>query len=468
MLVRMVACTLALACCALSHHGLAAERVPAAEAARARGKQLYEKYAFDDAVREFSAAYALSSDPELLYELGMAHAASGNSVEAATSLRRYLVEGAATIGPERRRSVQGTIEDLQLIIATLVIQARPAAARVTLDGRELDAAVRGMPVEVRAGTHVVAATLEGHRAAEQVVSVRGKAQEVVTLHLEPAPSPIPNAQLIVDCPLPGVAVSLDGTWAATTPVPAPLLVKAGAHRLRLARSGYSASESELRVEAGKVARVACRLEPTEPLRSPGRIQLEVSEPNALILVDGRPSTADARVPEGLHSVEVKHYGFAPWKRDLFANADTVIKVGVELVPSPAYLRDYESRAGVQRTWSYVLGGSGVAALGVAIGLGVWNAGRNADWEDKRSALEADYASGDFDSADLERRRDDANALRDSIDNVDLVTTGFAVAGGLLTGAGAVLFLWGEEPDRYRGLSGRVQVTGDRVSATLAW
>src|SRR5512133_1047842 len=139
MFVRIVTCALVLLGCALSSSAIAAELSPAAEAARARGKERYEKYAFDDAVREFAAAYAISSDPELLYALGMAHAASGNSVEASTTLRRYLAEGAASIGQERRRSVQGTIDDLQLIIGTLVIQVNPPDARVVLDGRELDA-----------------------------------------------------------------------------------------------------------------------------------------------------------------------------------------------------------------------------------------------------------------------------------------------------------------------------------------
>lgn len=77
----------------------AAAQAPAADVARA--KDLYKAAEaamaagrFDDAVRDYGAAYDASKDPALFYKLGRAHERAGHCDTALTYYRRYLAEGA--------------------------------------------------------------------------------------------------------------------------------------------------------------------------------------------------------------------------------------------------------------------------------------------------------------------------------------------------------------------------------------
>ena len=57
----------------------------------------YDRGAYEDAVREFEAAYAMQPRPELLFNLYSAHERAGHAASAADYLTRYLDEG--TIDP---------------------------------------------------------------------------------------------------------------------------------------------------------------------------------------------------------------------------------------------------------------------------------------------------------------------------------------------------------------------------------
>lgn len=56
------------------------------------GRNLYDAGAFERAGREFEEAYRLSSRPELLYNVYVAHRDAGNVGKAAAALRQYLDE----------------------------------------------------------------------------------------------------------------------------------------------------------------------------------------------------------------------------------------------------------------------------------------------------------------------------------------------------------------------------------------
>jgi tetratricopeptide (TPR) repeat protein len=55
-----------------------------------RGRELFEAGRYDEAVREYEAAYALLAQPLMLFNIGLAHERAGRTAEALAAFRRYL------------------------------------------------------------------------------------------------------------------------------------------------------------------------------------------------------------------------------------------------------------------------------------------------------------------------------------------------------------------------------------------
>lgn len=79
--------------CLFSWVGVAHATPAADEAARLHfesGRAYFERAEYDDAVREYEKAYALSSRPPLLVNISRAHESAGRPAEAADALERWL------------------------------------------------------------------------------------------------------------------------------------------------------------------------------------------------------------------------------------------------------------------------------------------------------------------------------------------------------------------------------------------
>src|SRR5262245_61199389 len=68
----------------------------------ARGVELVDEGAFEQAAHEFQRAYDLEPNAAVLYNMGQAFAAAGRPVEAVSALARYLEAGGAAIPSTRR------------------------------------------------------------------------------------------------------------------------------------------------------------------------------------------------------------------------------------------------------------------------------------------------------------------------------------------------------------------------------
>ncbi|HEY2744147.1 MAG TPA: tetratricopeptide repeat protein [Polyangia bacterium] len=78
-----------------------------------KGSRAFDLGAFDEAIREYSAAYRIKDDPALLYNLGQANRLAGHVAEALRSYKVYLSRE-----PEaaNRAEVEAKIAELQNLI----------------------------------------------------------------------------------------------------------------------------------------------------------------------------------------------------------------------------------------------------------------------------------------------------------------------------------------------------------------
>ncbi len=159
----------------------------AAGAHYARGLELANDGSYEAALQEFNAAYAISPQFSVLYNIAQAQIALEHPTQAIELFARYLSEGKDRIPEARRQRVQALMASLRARLATLSITADRPSAHITVDGRDVGATPLAEPVRVDAGTHTILAKVEGIPVLFRIVVLREGERKTLDFEL-PAPS----------------------------------------------------------------------------------------------------------------------------------------------------------------------------------------------------------------------------------------------------------------------------------------
>jgi len=247
--------TLALALTLLA--GAAAAQTPPTPEALAeartrfeRGVLLHERGDDEGAAAELRAAWELSRRPSALYNLGLALEGLRRNAEALAAFREYLALTAGAPSP-LRADAEAAARRVEATLATLRVDADPAGAAVTLDGRPLRA---GEDVPVDPGLHTARAAMPGRLDAEATFTLVPGERRQLGLALAPAPPPPPPTfSLQLDGAPLAAAWAIDGAPAAPDAVAA---LTAGRHRVRVTAAGFRPWEGPVAVEADARLRVS--------------------------------------------------------------------------------------------------------------------------------------------------------------------------------------------------------------------
>jgi hypothetical protein len=386
------------------------------------------------AVTEFERAYATSPNPSVLFNLGQAYASAGRAVEAVETLRRYLELGGAAVAADRRTLVESLIEYHSRSLAELVLDVTPAGAEASVDGRVVGIAPFTRPLRVVRGARVLVVRLAGHQPYVQPLELRSGERVSVRVALTPG---APSARLRVTCPIPDVAVTLDGRPMGRTPLTTAIAAMPGTRVLELARPGYVTERRTLELRAGDDTATPCALRATAPDRSFARLAL-THPTGTRATLDDRPFTGHP-IPPGRHRLVVSGPGFDRVERAVTLPAATVSRLTVLPPPSgDVASRELTERASTQRVVAYVAGGTGIALGATALGLYLYNNGKYAAWQRDSEAFTRDYAR-DPRTAPPERL-DALLAGERSIRNRDALALGAGVLGGALLSAAVGLYV----------------------------
>ncbi len=108
-----------------------------------QGTKDFDLGLYDDAIKEYMAAYQAKDDPALLYNLGQAHRAAQHAVEALHFYKRYLTK---VPDAPNAAEVQAKIGELQkLIDQQTKLQAMPPAGPAPLGSSQTTSAPRPTP-----------------------------------------------------------------------------------------------------------------------------------------------------------------------------------------------------------------------------------------------------------------------------------------------------------------------------------
>lgn len=227
------------------------------------GAEAYSSGQYKAAIQAFSEANKILPRPAIVFSLAQAHRRQyvidkepEHVRQAARLFRDYLAQV-----PEggRRNEATQALEELEPMEqrmggeaagkgasaasarepARLMVTSRPAGASVVLDGKP------GKPTpfgpEVTPGPHKIVVTSAGYYDEEREVLAIDNTLVPVPIDLREKP-----AKVSIEAPN-GSQVSVDGRFAGTTPLSAPLDVPSGEHYVVVTRNGYRAYAEDVAV-----------------------------------------------------------------------------------------------------------------------------------------------------------------------------------------------------------------------------
>jgi hypothetical protein len=232
--------------------------VGAAKADYDSARSLYAERDFSGALIKFTAAYAASKDPRLLWNMASCEGKRRHYTKALVFLRSFVGEGGALVSDQDRRDAAQFIAAIEPLTSTARIEVTPPGADVFVD----DEPIGQSPLPLTTldiGVHTLRVEKADFHAAAERITISGGAEVPIRVVLTPI---VHEGRLSIRAPE-KAAIALDGaplglgSWSGG--------VRSGGHTLRVTAAGMLAHEAEVLVQDGQTRDVSVSLDP-EPRR----------------------------------------------------------------------------------------------------------------------------------------------------------------------------------------------------------
>ncbi len=434
-----------------------------------RGLKLFDAGDNSGALAEFKRIYEIIPNPLVLYNIGLVYAAMGRPVDAVDALEPALKSGG--LSPAEQSRGQQVLTDQTARIARLFVTTTPEGARIEIDNVEVSKTPLSAPLRLAEGSHVIGAIAEGYAPARKEVVVAGNTS--TSLHLDLIATEGKRlANLSVHTPLAAADVIVDGERVAQTPLSTSITLVSGHHNIELKRTGYVSAHREIDLGEGATADLALELAIDQAALASegGMLAVQASESPAELTVDGMRLglyTAPVRLPRGPHHLSVEVAGFFPAERDVDVDPTRPNLVQLTLVPTPETRESHRKTAMFHRTWGIagVIGGAVIAGAGTVLAV-VGGSQKSQGQKDldainekaNNSVPPCDYRNGfaaepDGTSYTCDTARSDAQKQIDSGKAKAIIGYASIGAGVAVAATGVILWLTGDDPDKYEHLGG---------------
>ena len=221
----------------------------------ARGLELAKSGAYEGALQEFDAAYTISPQFSVLYNIGQALVALDHPTKAIEALGKYLSEGKEQVPEARRQKVQAQLASLSARLAALSITTDRPGASISIDGRDVGATPLKDPVRVDAGTHTIAVKMDGVPVLFRIAILRAAERQTLQLDV-PAPSSKAASAAARDAVAKAMAAAAAASRAAAEAQVASRVAAAALEREKALAAGRIYSYQAARAAAAQAEREA--------------------------------------------------------------------------------------------------------------------------------------------------------------------------------------------------------------------
>jgi hypothetical protein len=211
------------------------------------------------------------------------------------------------------------------------------------------------------------------------------------------------------------------------------------------------TETELVTKTGKAAQ---KLVAKILAGRSGRLVVSAVEMGAIVKIDDQtkgttPMRGAIVLPAGPHTLAVEKAGFVTYQKDVQVEPGKLVEESVTLVPSPDFVRNYESRQKKLRLGAWISTGVAAAGLATAVALQVsanslyGNETTPGTFLYARAKLQAgvEYDGGT-------NLRDQASKLKSDIETRQTMSYVAGGLGGIAAIAATYFWIAGEDPQRY--------------------
>jgi hypothetical protein len=396
--------------------------------------------------------------------------------DAVDALQKLLKDPGALSADHLAKAKQTLAEQTARVAEIDVKSSVPAA--IQIDNVETAKTPLAAPLRVAGGSHIVGAVAPGYSPQRKEVTVEGGGKTAVSFELTPMEGTL--AHITLKSHLPAAEVFVDNELAGHTPLATSLTVPPGAHKIELRRHGYQTAHQELTLGDGASGEISIDAEEDKAALAEfgGELKLTISEPEALVTIDGKSRglyAATLRLPEGVHRLLVERGGFRPLERDVSVVKGTMVTVAVTLDPTPETRQIYVDHAVSTRTWSWIGIVGGVALAAGGVGYLALNASSKSDAQKELDAKVTQRATqmgicdvhgmfidqhpgvqGDADQCN--KQVDDANDRLNTAKHRDAIGYIGIGVGGAALALGVFWLFTGDDPHKYdRKPSGAEQI-----------
>jgi hypothetical protein len=187
----------------------------------------------------------------------------------------------------------------------------------------------------------------------------------------------------------------------------------------------------------------------------GFIVVIASEDGSVVKIDGTqlgttPMTQRLQVPGGPHVLRIEKEGFTSVQKQVRVAPDQVTEEAVRLMPSPDFIDGYERKQWGLRVGAFIA--AGVAIAGFAT-FGIMQGEAQKNYGDTGKETSFSWLRSELLKGEDPKVRKDAEDLRNTINSqlaISYVAGGLGLASAVTA---TVLFLIGEDPNKYQSYRG---------------
>jgi tetratricopeptide (TPR) repeat protein len=173
----------------------APDETPAPDAANARreearirfnrGIELFDDKEYERALIEFERSYELSSQYQVLYNIGRVEMALHRYAKAVKAFERYLADGGDQIPQTRIEDVRRELKAARARTGQLLVRVKQEGAEILLDGAPLDTSPMASAALIDSGSRTLVVRKKGFQESSRVITLTSGDTSTIDFDLEP-------------------------------------------------------------------------------------------------------------------------------------------------------------------------------------------------------------------------------------------------------------------------------------------
>ncbi len=275
---------------------------------------LFTRGKFASAKADFLAAYDLSKDPRVLFNVAVCEKNLEHFAAAVDLFKRELSEGAGKLSVMETSEIHNIVAGLERFVATVTVNVSEPGAKVFVDGEEIGTAPLAAPIRVSSGDRLISARKTGFNEASKKITVTGGAATELSLKLESIlRTSLVNVNVVG---APSAVVKVDDKDVGPAPFSGQVSISPDPHKFSAEAPGYVTAVQSSIVQEGQPLNITLSLSKEQ---EQGRLVVNAKPEGATIEVDGKVVGAthfEGPVEVGSHQITIKKSGYYTVTNDI--------------------------------------------------------------------------------------------------------------------------------------------------------